>query len=80
MVTYAKLTEEEVSFRIECSPEEIGIEGNYMASGDDAADKAVEDDILRQLEEGNEWAWCCVRVVAEWEGMEGHDFLGCCSF
>src|SRR5262249_20207174 len=36
--------------------------------------------IREQLESGNEWAWFCARVVARWNGFEGDDYLGCCSY
>lgn len=65
---------------IECQPEDISIEGNAMASGNDAEDKKVEDEIKAQLESGNDWAWCCVKVTAKFAGLEGADYLGACSY
>ena len=72
-----------VRYEIFCSPEECPIEGNAMASGDDAFDRHCEDRIRTDLAEGNEWAWCCVRVTARYEGIDsvvGQDYLGCCSY
>ena len=79
-----QLTAKDVTFTIECSPEHIPIEGNALASGDDAIDEACYADLRRQLEAGNEWAWCSVKVTAEWERegqtFRGVDFLGACSY
>jgi len=51
-----------------------------MASGDDDIDREAEEWILAQLESGNDWAWCRVRVTARWKGFEGSDSLGACSY
>jgi|SRR6185312_340027 len=67
-------------FTIEAEPEEIEVRGNAMASGDAAADKAVEDEILRRLDQGDVWAWASVTVRCTLEGFEGRDHLGCCSY
>lgn len=77
--TVRKLTEADVTFTLERLPEYAAIRGNAVVSGDAAFDKKVEDKILADLE-FNEWAWCCVRVVAEWNGLTGDDYLGCCSY
>lgn len=53
-----------ITYELECLPEDMPVRGNAMASGDDAYDKAVEDEILADLESGNEWAWCVVKVTA----------------
>jgi hypothetical protein len=51
-----------------------------------AHDPEVVEWIEDQLEEGNEWAWCMVDVVARWtnpltdQEYEGHDYLGGCSY
>lgn len=74
------LTEDDVTFSVECLPEHEDVRGNAMASGDDDVDQAVEDEIMDQLCRGNDWAWCCVRVVASWEGFHASDYLGCCSY
>ena len=70
----------EITFSIECLSEDEQVAGNAMASGDEQVDAECNAEIYRQLDSGNEWAWCCVRVVAEWNGLEGDDFLGCCSY
>lgn len=70
----------EVVFTTSIEPEYIEIRGNAMASGDDQVDKAYEDEIIRQLENGNEWAWCAVKVTAKWKGLEASNYLGGCSY
>ena len=69
----------EVVFTLECEPEWASIEGNCSAI-DDETDKEVEDWIRDQLSRGNEWAWCSVVVRARWNGFEGSDCLGRCSY
>ena len=70
----------EITFSTECQSEQEQVAGNAMASGDDQVDAECNAEIYRQLDSGNEWAWCCVRVVAEWNSLEGDDYLGCCSY
>jgi len=74
-----KLTEKDVEFTLECLPEFTPIEGNCCAI-DEETDRRQEQLVRDQLEAGNDWAWCCVKVSAKWEGFEGTDFLGCCSY
>jgi hypothetical protein len=61
-------------------PENIPVRGNIMASGDDQLDKEVEDEVLRRLEMGDVWAWCCVEIVAEYRGVKASTTLGGCSY
>lgn len=70
----------DVTFRVICEPEDIPVRGNAMASGDDAADRECEDEIIRRLERGDIWAWCSVTVRAEYRGFLGTDHLGACSY
>ncbi len=74
-----ELTEADVEFTLECLPEDQTIKGNCSAI-DDETDAATEDWIESQLESGNEWAWCCAKVTAKWNGFEGTDYLGGCSY
>ena len=74
-----KLTMDEVEFRVECEPEHESIRGNCSAI-DEATDRETERWVHDQLRSGNEWAWCCVWVVATWNGFEGDAYLGCCSY
>ena len=71
---------EQVEFETICHSEETQVRGNAMASGDEKADKRAEDRILRQLENGNQWAWCTIEVKASYKGLTASDFLGCCSY
>lgn len=71
---------EEVEFVLIVEQEDIPVRGNAMASGDDAADKAYEDEIIERLDNGDVWAWACVCVTATWKGMEGVNYLGCCCY
>jgi hypothetical protein len=73
------LTADEVEFTVECHPEDISVKGNASAI-DDETDAETERGIRDQLEAGNGWAWCQVRVVAKWNGFEGDDWLGGCSY
>jgi hypothetical protein len=70
------------TYDIECLEECTPVQGNALASGDVAEDKAAEDAILERLERNDIWAWCTVRVVARVEGLEivGDTYLGCCSY
>jgi hypothetical protein len=73
-------TIEEVDFTLEAEYEEISVRGNAMASGDDEQDKMYEDEIIRRLDNGDVWAWASVKVTAQWRGIEGVDYLGCCCY
>lgn len=75
-----KLTAKDVRFVLRYEPEHIPVEGNALASGDDRLDRKAERWIYRQLDAGNEWAWCTVVVEAHWEGLTGTDCLGGCSY
>jgi len=75
-----KLKASEVTFTVSIEPEDFEVRGNAMCSGDAKYDKKVEDQILRDLENGYQEVWCCLVVTAEWQGVKGHASLGCCSF
>jgi hypothetical protein len=70
-----------IYFEIECMPEDVPLRGNCSAI-DPETDAETERMIIEQLEAGNEWAWCTVKVTARIEGidLEGTDYLGCCSY
>lgn len=67
---------DEVTFKLDVEYEDMSIEGNVMASGDDEADKKAEKWVRDELERGNVWAWACVKVTAKWAGFEGWGVLG----
>lgn len=70
----------DVEIEIACLPETLEVRGNALASGVDDEDRACEDKIIADLENGNEWAWCCVRVTAKLGPFVGTDYLGGCSY
>lgn len=74
------LTKADVRFTVEIEPEDMPIEGNAMASGDDAVDQECYDWIRSELDRGNDAAWCCAHVRATWEGFHGDAYLGGCSY
>lgn len=71
-----KFQPNEIRFILYCEPEDMPIRGNVMASGDDEADREAEDAVIADLESGNQWAWCCVTITAEWAGFTGRAVLG----
>ena len=56
------------------------VRGNALASGDDAYDKKVEDEILERLDNGDVWAWAVVEVRAGYGDLSASDYLGACSY
>ncbi len=79
MITKAKL-KELVEYETSIEPSDIEIEGNAIASGDDEYDKKVENKLREDVESGNEWAWCDVKVTATYKDITGTDTLGACSY
>lgn len=77
-VTLPKI--EDVQFEIEVEEDHIPVRGNALASGDDAEDKRVEDEIIARLENEDVWAWASVRMVATWRGLTADDYLGACCY
>jgi len=75
-----QIPRDEIEFTVECLEEDMPIEGNVCATGDLVEDKEQEHWVRRQLREGNEWAWCTVKVSASWNGLTAEDYLGCCSY
>src|SRR5579872_2222127 len=79
------LTAKDVVFTLTAEYDDTPVRGNAMASGDDAADKACEDEIIARLDSGDVWAWAVVTVKAEWtsptgQTWTGRDTLGACSY
>jgi hypothetical protein len=70
----------DIGIEIVCEPEESAIYGNCQATDDDVADRRAADAIKRQLRNGNQWAWCTVRVKCDYRGLESSSYLGCCSY
>ncbi len=65
---------------------DIPVRGYAMVSGDDAADKEVEDEIIRRRNSGDVWAWATVtvsasvRVSGKTAVFKGTTSLGGCSY
>ena len=75
--------DKKVRYEVECLPEDICVEGNAMCSGDADYDRSCEEKIFSELKDGNDWAWCTVKVTAKYAGIkyaEGTSYLGCCSY
>jgi hypothetical protein len=70
----------EVEYEVECLVEDMPIRGNCMASGDDVVDEDCAKEIESRLADGNDWAWCCVKVTARWHTFESTEYLGGCSY
>lgn len=80
MIKLRKLTSSDVIFALECLPEDTPIEGNVIATGNDAADHAAEQETRAELNAGNGWAWCCAKVTCSWKSFSAVEYLGCCSY
>ncbi len=75
-----KFDDPRITYTITVTEDHAAVRGNAMASGDDAADKAQEDEIIRRLNSGDVWAWATVKVTATYEEFSGEAHLGCCSY
>jgi hypothetical protein len=69
----------QVEFTIECMPEDLQVKGNASAI-DDETDREIEQYIYDELNNGNEWAWCCITISAHYKGQIGSASLGGCSY
>jgi hypothetical protein len=68
----------EITFMAE--EEDVEVRGNFD-SGDAAADKALEDEIIARLDSGDIFAWFCARVRVTYRGILTADtYLGACSY
>lgn len=76
-IKQALATQASISVSIE--EEDMHVRGNAIESGDKEFDRSVEDRILADLENGNPYAWCYVRVTAMWGEFEASDSLGMVS-
>lgn len=68
-----------ITYTLTVEPEDIPVEGNASAI-DPATDRKIAERIYRQLDAGNEWAWCVVTVTAKVGRFSGLDSLGGCSY
>lgn len=72
-----------IEYRIECLPEDTEIRGNLIESDDKEADREDENKVIEDLNNGNQWAWCIVRVIASVPSIPEltcDDYLGACSY
>lgn len=73
-----------ITYTLAIEPDFLPLWGNVSATGDDAVDRAAENEVAAELARGNQWAWCQVIVTAskEHDGyrFDGSDHLGCCSY
>jgi hypothetical protein len=73
----------DITYTLTVEQDDLPVRGNAFASGDDSEDKAVEDEILRRLDQGDDWAWAYVTVTATLDGtpqFKGQDSLGGCNY
>ena len=70
-----RLTVSEVDISVEAISEDMPPEDFFDIDCDKICAEIREED-----SQGNYLAWCGIRVVARWEGFEGSDTLGGCSF
>lgn len=68
-----------VEVTLTSEPEEEDYRGNCSAI-DDETDRETERWISDQLQRGNDWAWCWVKVEVAWYGFRAVDTLGMCSY
>lgn len=68
-----------IEYEIRIEPEEMDYHGNCSAIDPDT-DRENEQWITDQLSSGNGLAWCWVEIKATFEGYEGSDSLGGCSY
>lgn len=70
-----------ITVTLTCEPEDVSPYGNVQATEDDAADNLAAARVVEELNQGNQWAWCCVHVVVSYKGILKADrYLGCCSY
>lgn len=75
-----ELTLEDVEIAIDTGVEWLPIRGNAVNTGNALEDHQIENELIERLNIGDKWAWCHVTVTAHWNGFEGEDHLGACSY
>lgn len=80
MISLEKL-KEKAEIQVIRLDEDSSIKGNASAINPET-DAKNEAHIIEQLNSGNEWAWCMVKVYAEIDGFKGpaNYYLGHCSY
>lgn len=70
----------DVEIYLTAEPEDIPFEGHFD-SGEPELDKKDEANIARELDRGNQWAWCTAHVKVVFKGIiEADAYLGACSY
>jgi len=69
----------DADINIQCLPEDMPYIGNCSAISE-CIDKENEAWITDQLESGNQWAWCLVKVSVTFMGITKDEYLGGCSY
>lgn len=65
---------------LNASEVEFKVEIEHEIDGPDFDDAETQAWIEKELDRDNVFAWCWVRVTATWNGLEGEDALGGCSY
>lgn len=65
----------EIKFWVDHEEDDAPVRGNAMVSGDEVADRTLENAILMRLRYGDLWAWARVTVCASIE-IDGQIFVG----
>jgi len=65
--------------------EKIGVEIEFTPENEDTdiAGQFEDEDVKwvqDQYNSGNEAAWFCAKIEVKYKGIEGTDYLGCCSY
>lgn len=69
-----------VEFDMDICVDTTPIRGNAVSSNDAVCDRECEDAIIAELNDGNDWAWGSVRMIASIGRTSRADFLGCVSY
>lgn len=70
----------EVTYELTYTQDDSPVRGNAMVSGDADQDREVENQIIADLNRGNEYAWAQVKVSARCGRFYGAAYLGACSY
>lgn len=79
-VIFRKIPISEITWSLEAELEDQPVHGNAIDSGDPEIDRQVEESILKQINNGDVWAWAFVRLTGEWNGLAAFECLGCCAY
>ena len=74
-----KITRDMVTLTLTADAEDDNPEGHF-ASGDDEQDRKDCEAIRKDLDSGNDWAWCCAHLRGEFNGLRADAYLGGCNY